>query len=134
MEKGTIQSNTTTNTVCDGLRAQLGDVCFPIIKEHVDEIITVSEKEIVESMQMIWERMKIIVEPSCSITLLLILKRKDIIRGKKVGLILSGGNVDLTQLPWKSRNFNWNNVQLSKKLEKVITLVGPTASGKTSLQ
>ena len=110
LEKGTIQSNTTTNTVCDGLRAQLGDVCFPIIKEHVSEIITVSEKEIVESMQMIWERMKIIVEPSCSITLAAILKRKDIIKGKKVGLILSGGNVDLTQLPWRSRIFNWNNV------------------------
>ena len=106
LEKGTIQSNKTTNTVCDGLRAQLGDVCFPIIKRYVNEIITVSEKEIVESMLMIWERMKIIVEPSCSITLAAILKRKDKIKGKKVGLILSGGNVDLTQLPWEGRNFN----------------------------
>ena len=96
----------STNTICDGLRAQLGEVCFPIIKEHVNEIITVSEKEIVESMFMIWERIKIIVEPSCAITLAAILKRKDAIIGKKVGLILSGGNVDLTQLPWMSGNFN----------------------------
>ena len=72
----------------------------------MDEIITVSEKEIVKSMLMIWERMKIIVEPSCAITLAAILKRKEEIRGKKVGLILSGGNVDLTQLPWMISDFN----------------------------
>ena len=109
LKKGTIQSNKTTNTICDGLRAQLGEVCFPIIKKHVDEIITVSEKEIVESMFMIWERIKIIVEPSCAITLAAILKRRDKIRGKKVGLILSGGNVDLTQLPWMSSKLNFGN-------------------------
>tara|TARA_B100001248_G_scaffold126192_1_gene94632 strand:+ start:1102 stop:2112 length:1011 start_codon:yes stop_codon:yes gene_type:complete len=106
LQKGTIQSNKKTNTICDGLRAQIGELCFPIIKEHVDEIITVSEKEIVKSMLMIWERMKIIVEPSCAITLAAILKRKEEIRGKKVGLILSGGNVDLTQLPWMISDFN----------------------------
>ena len=110
LQKGTIQSNKTTNTICDGLRAQLGEVCFPIIKKHVDEIITVSEEEIVESMLMIWERIKIIVEPSCAITLAAILKRKNEIRGKKVGLILSGGNVDLTQLPWMNGKFNSRNL------------------------
>ncbi len=113
LKKGTIQSNKTTNTICDGLRAQLGEICFPIIKKHVDEIITVSEKEIVESMLMIWERIKIIVEPSCAITLAAILKRKDKIKGKKVGLILSGGNVDLTQLPWMSSKFNLGNLKSS---------------------
>ena len=110
LQKGTIQSNTTTNTICDGLRAQLGEVCFPIIKKHVDAIITVPEKEIVESMLMIWERIKIIVEPSCAITLAAVIKRKDKIKGKKVGLILSGGNVDLTQLPWMSSKFNLGNL------------------------
>jgi len=101
LKYGSIQLNKTTNTVCDGLRAQLGDLNFSIIKEKVDEIITVSENEIIDAMRMIWERMKIIVEPSCSITLASILKRKDVIKGKKIGLIMSGGNVDLSQLPWR---------------------------------
>ena len=100
LKYGTIQLNKTTNTICDGLRAQLGDLNFPIIKEKVDEIITVSENEIIDAMRMVWERMKIIVEPSCSITLAAILKRKDVIKGKKIGLIMSGGNFDLSQLPW----------------------------------
>lgn len=101
LKYGSIQLNKTTNTICDGLRAQLGDLNFPIINEKVDEIITVSENEIIDAMRMVWERMKIIVEPSCSITLAAILKRKDVIKGKKIGLIMSGGNVDLSQLPWR---------------------------------
>ena len=101
LKYGSIQLNKTTNTICDGLRAQLGDLNFPIIKEKVDEIITVSENEIIDAMCMVWDRMKIIVEPSCSITLAAILKRKDAINGKKIGLIMSGGNVDLSQLPWR---------------------------------
>ena len=101
LKHGAIQLNKTTNTICDGLRAQLGGLNFSIIKDKVDEIITVSEEEIINAMRMIWERMKIIVEPSCAITLGAILKRKDEIKGKKIGLIMSGGNVDLSQLPWK---------------------------------
>ena len=101
LKYGSIQLNKTTNTICDGLRAQLGDLNFPIIKEKVDEIITVSENEIIDAMCMVWDRMKIIVEPSCSITLAAILKRKDAIKGKKIGLIMSGGNVDLSHLPWR---------------------------------
>ena len=101
LKHGSVQSNKTTNTICDGLRAQLGDLNFSIIKDKVDEIIPVSEKEIINAMRMIWDRMKIIVEPSCAITLGAILKRKDEIKGKKIGLIMSGGNVDLSQLPWR---------------------------------
>ncbi len=100
MELGEIQGNETTNTICDGLRAQVGSVTFPIIKEKVDGIITITENEIINSMRMIWERMKIIVEPSSSITLAAVLKDKEVFTGKKVGLILSGGNVDLNHLPW----------------------------------
>jgi threonine dehydratase len=95
-----IQVNETTNTICDGLRAQIGSITFPIIKEKVDGIIIVTENEIINSMRMIWERMKIIVEPSSTITLAAILKRKELFKGQKVGLILSGGNVDLTKLPF----------------------------------
>ena len=100
IRKGEIQINKTTNTICDGLRAQIGTITFPIIKEKVDGIITVEEKEIVDAMGMIWERLKIIIEPSCSITLAAVLKNKEIFQYKKVGLILSGGNVDINHLPW----------------------------------
>ena len=100
LQSGKIESNVTINTICDGLRAQIGTVTFPIIKKKVDGIITVAEKDIIDSMRMIWERMKIIVEPSSSITFAAVLNDKNIFTGKKVGLILSGGNVDLDQLPW----------------------------------
>tara|TARA_Y100000758_G_scaffold236472_1_gene172824 strand:- start:367 stop:1305 length:939 start_codon:yes stop_codon:yes gene_type:complete len=100
LQSGKIVPNETINTICDGLRAQIGTITFPIIQENVDEIITLSEEEIINSMQMIWERMKIIIEPSCAISLAAIIKNREMFEGKKVGLIMSGGNVDLTQLPW----------------------------------
>ena len=100
LQSGKIVPNETINTICDGLRAQIGTITFPIIQENVDEIITLPEEEIINSMQMIWERMKIIIEPSCAISLAAIIKNREMFEGKKVGLIMSGGNVDLTQLPW----------------------------------
>ena len=95
-----IVPNETINTICDGLRAQIGALTFPVIADLVDDIITVTEEEIIDSMRMIWERLKMIVEPSSSITLGAVLKNKDKFNGKKVGLIISGGNVDLDHLPW----------------------------------
>ncbi|MDP6338930.1 MAG: pyridoxal-phosphate dependent enzyme [Candidatus Marinimicrobia bacterium] len=100
LQKGEIVANETIDTICDGLRAQIGTITFPIIQKYVDSIITVTETEIIEAMKMVWERMKIIAEPSSVITLGALLKSKDRFSGKKVGLILSGGNVDLNQLPW----------------------------------
>ena len=100
LQNGEIVPNETINTICDGLRAQIGTITFPIIQKYVDEIITLSEEEILDSMKMIWERLKIIVEPSCSISLAAIIKNKNKFSGKNVGLIMSGGNVDLNQLPW----------------------------------
>ena len=100
LQNGEIVPNDTINTICDGLRAQIGTITFPIIQKYVDEIITLSEDEILDSMKMIWERLKIIVEPSCSISLAAIIKNKNKFSGKNVGLIMSGGNVDLNQIPW----------------------------------
>ena len=100
LKKGTIVSNKTIDTICDGLRAQIGTKTFPVIQDLVDDIITLEENEIIDSLQMIWERLKIIVEPSCSIVLALVLKKKHLFKGKNVGLIMSGGNVDLNKLPW----------------------------------
>ena len=100
LKSGKIEKNNTTNTICDGLRAQVGKLNFSIIKDKVEEIITVPEKEIIKAQRMILERMKIIIEPSCSIALAAIIQNKHIFKSKKVGVVLSGGNVDLDNLPW----------------------------------
>ena len=100
LQSGSIETNETTNTVADGLRTQLGDKNFPIIKEHVSEIIRVKEAEIIAALRLIWERMKIIVEPSSAVALAAVLREKEKLRGKKVGIIISGGNVDLQNLPF----------------------------------
>lgn len=100
LKHGKIIPNKTINTICDGLRAEIGSKPFPVIKDLVDGIETVSEEDIIESLRMIWERMKIIVEPSCSISLAMVIKNRNIFKGKNVGLIMSGGNIDLNSLPW----------------------------------
>lgn len=91
---------TNPNTIADGLRTSLGTLTYPIIRNFVTDIFTVTEQEIVVSMKLIWERMKIIIEPSSAVPLAAVLKNKNIFKGQKVGIILSGGNVSLSQLPW----------------------------------
>ncbi len=88
------------NTIADGLRTSLGDKTFPIIVEHVQDIFTVSETDIVECMKLIWERMKIIIETSSAVTLAAVRNNSRLFKDKKVGIIISGGNVDLKNLPW----------------------------------
>ena len=87
-------------TIADGLLTSLGERNFAIISEKVDDIVTVSEQNIVEAMRMIWERMKIIIEPSSAVPLAAILESKIDIQNQKVGIILSGGNLDLGRLPF----------------------------------
>lgn len=100
MNEGKIIPSKNPDTIADGLRTSLGPLTFEIIRRHVKEIVTVSEQEIVDAMRIIWERMKIIVEPSCAVPFAALLKRKDDFQGKKIGIILSGGNVDLENLPF----------------------------------
>ena len=95
-----IVSNKTTDTIADGLRAQVGTITFPIIQKNVDGIILVSEEMIIQSMRTIWQKMKIIIEPSCSIALAAILVNNKQFHNKRIGIILTGGNVDLDSLPW----------------------------------
>ncbi|RNC85636.1 MAG: pyridoxal-phosphate dependent enzyme [Balneola sp.] len=90
----------STNTIADGLRTSLGELPFSIIKEKVDDIVTVSETSIIEAMRYIWERMNIIIEPSCAVPVAAIFDKKVEIEGKKIGIIITGGNVDLDNLPW----------------------------------
>ncbi|MDT0645420.1 pyridoxal-phosphate dependent enzyme [Zunongwangia sp. F260] len=98
LQSGKIETNKTTNTIGDGLKTQLGDKNFPIIQQYVSEIIRVEENEIIEALRIIWERMKIVVEPSSATALAAVLREKEKFRNKKVGIIISGGNVDLSQL------------------------------------
>lgn len=100
LQSGKIEVNETIDTIADGLRTNLGTVTFPIIQEYVDSIIRVTEDEIVNAMRLIYERMKIIIEPSCAVPFAAVLKDKEKFGGKKVGIILSGGNVDLGALPF----------------------------------
>ena len=88
------------DTIADGLRTSLGSLTFPIILEYVNDIVTVSEQGIIEAMRLIWERMKVIVEPSSAAPLAAILEGKIKVEGLKTGIILSGGNVDLNNLPF----------------------------------
>ncbi|MFO7952987.1 MAG: pyridoxal-phosphate dependent enzyme [Bacillota bacterium] len=88
-------------TIADGLRTSLGELTFPLIREHVSEILTVSETAIVEAMRLVWERMKLVIEPSAAVPLAALLTKRDLVEGEKIGLIVSGGNVDLDQLPWQ---------------------------------
>mgnify|MGYP000064816303 CR=1 FL=1 len=99
-QSGKIEPVLRIDTIADGLRTTLSDKTFTIIKNHVEEIITVSEAEIVAAMRLIWERMKIVIEPSCSVPLAVVLQQKERFKGQKVGIIITGGNVDLGKLPF----------------------------------
>ncbi len=100
LQSGVIESNTSTNTIADGLKTQLGDINFPIIQQDVEKIIRVTEEEIVIAMRIIWERLKIVSEPSSAVALAALLKVKRTYKNKKIGIIISGGNVDLSKLPF----------------------------------
>ena len=99
-KSGTMQYNTSIDTIADGLRTNLGTYTLEIILKYLDDIITVSEEEIVHAMRLIWERMKIIIEPSCAVPFAAVLQQKDRFAGKRIGIILTGGNVDVENLPF----------------------------------
>ena len=100
IKSGEIVPSDYPPTIADGLRSSLGEKTFPMIQKFVDDIHTVSEKEIISSMRFVWERMKIIVEPSSAVTMAAVLNNPASFRGKKTGVIFSGGNIDLSYLPW----------------------------------
>jgi threonine dehydratase len=87
-------------TIADGLRTNVGEPNFAIIQRYVDDIVMVSEEAIVSAMRTIWETMKIVVEPSAAVPYAAIGERVIDVNGKRVGIILTGGNVDLDALPW----------------------------------
>lgn len=97
---GHIIADDAPNTVADGLKVPLKDLTWHFVSNHVTDILTATEEEIIDAMKLIWKHMKIVVEPSSAVPLATILKNPEIFKGKRVGVILTGGNVDLDKLPW----------------------------------
>ena len=87
-------------SVADGLMAIVGQLTLPIIQENVDDIVLATEKEIIDTTRLVWERMKIVIEPSCALALAAVIKNKEKFIGQKIVLVITGGNVDLVTLPW----------------------------------
>ncbi len=99
-KRGKLIPSVNPQTIADGLLTSLGERNFAIIKDSVDGIVTVSEESIIRAMRLIWERMKIIIEPSSAVPLAAILERKVEVQNQKVGIIVSGGNLDMGNLPF----------------------------------
>jgi len=100
LKSGKIEYNKSADTIADGLKTNLGDKNFPIIVALVSEIIRVEEEEIISAMRLIWERLKLVIEPSSAVPFAALLKEKEKFKNKKIGIILSGGNVELSNLPF----------------------------------
>ena len=97
---GHIIADDAPDTIADGLKVPLKELTWHFVSTYVADILTASEDEIVSAMKLTWQRMKIVMEPSCAVPLATILKNPDIFRGKRVGVVITGGNVDLGKLPW----------------------------------
>ncbi len=97
---GHIIADDAPDTVADGLKVPLKDLTWHFVKNHVTDVFTATEDEIVDAMKLTWKRMKIVIEASCAVPLATILKNPETFRGKRVGVIITGGNVDLDTLPW----------------------------------
>src|SRR5690606_8845001 len=88
------------DTICDGLRGTLGAPDLALLREHAVEVLTVDDADTVAAMRLLWQRTKLLVEPSSAIALAMVLGHRERFAGQRVGVILSGGNVDLDALPW----------------------------------
>lgn len=100
MQSGRIETNERTDTIADGLRTSLSEKTFGILRGEGISILTVDEKTIIRAMRLIWERLKIVIEPSCAVPFAAVLTYPDLFKGRRVGLILTGGNVDVEKLPF----------------------------------
>lgn len=98
IKSGQIETAPYINTIADGLLTKLGNKTFPIIQQYVTDVLTVTDEEIIASLRLVYERMKMVIEPSSAVTLAAVLKNKELFAGKRTGIIISGGNVDLKKL------------------------------------
>lgn len=102
LKAGHIIADNAPQTVADGLRTPLKELTWYFVSRHVSDVLTATEEEIIQAMKLTWQRMKILIEPSSAVTLAVILKNPEVFVGQRVGVIISGGNVDLDRLPWQS--------------------------------
>ena len=100
LKAGHIIADDAPETVADGLKVPLKDLTWHFVSNYVEDILLASEQEIIDAMYLSWQRMKIVIEPSCAVPLATIIKNREIFAGKRVGVIITGGNVDLKKLPW----------------------------------
>ncbi|KHJ53145.1 pyridoxal-phosphate dependent enzyme [Aureimonas sp. OT7] len=104
LKAGHIIADDAPETIADGLKVPLKDMTWHFVSRNVTDILTVSETEIVDAMKLIWKRLKIVMEPSSAVPLAAILKNKELFAGQRVGVVITGGNVDLDKLPWNQPN------------------------------
>ncbi len=97
---GHIIADDAPQTVADGLKVPLKELTWHFVSNHVEDILLATEQQIIDAMYLTWQRMKIVIEPSCAVPLAVILKNRAVFEGKRVGVIITGGNVDLNKLPW----------------------------------
>ena len=97
---GHIIADDAPQTVADGLKVPLKELTWHFVSNYVEDILLATEQEIIDAMYLTWQRMKIVIEPSCAVPLAVILKNRAVFEGKRVGVIITGGNVDLNKLPW----------------------------------
>ncbi len=100
LKAGTFIPSENPQTIADGLKTSLGSLTWPVIRDNVYDILAVSEESIINAMYLVWERMKIVIEPSAAVPLAAVLENKELFRNKKVAVVFSGGNTDLKNLPW----------------------------------
>ena len=100
LKAGYIIADDAPNTVADGLKVPLKELTWHFVSHFVSDIFTATEEKIIDAMKLAWKRMKIVIEPSCAAPLAAILKNPEVFRGKRVGVIITGGKVDLDTLPW----------------------------------
>ncbi|MEM7635461.1 MAG: beta-hydroxyaspartate dehydratase BhcB [Pseudomonadota bacterium] len=104
LKAGHIIADDAPQTVADGLKVPLKELTWHFVSNHVEDILLATEQEIIDAMYLTWQRMKIVIEPSCAVPLAVILKNRAVFEGKRVGVIITGGNVDLNKLPWMQDN------------------------------
>jgi threonine dehydratase len=100
LQAGHIVELDSVDTLADGLRTNLGSLTWQFVSKHVSDVLLATEQEIIDAMLLSWQRMKIIIEPSSAVPLAVILKNRSLFAGQRVGVVVTGGNVDLQNLPW----------------------------------
>jgi len=100
LAEGRLITDRTPQTICDGLRGHLAPITFDILRSHLDGILLADEEKVIAAMRLLWECLKIVVEPSAAVALAVVLRERERFAGQRVGIVLSGGNVELQSLPW----------------------------------